>query len=326
MASPGWRGSPGRTPTPHLQESAVTNKAARQASVACFDKMAPQETDAAGTRTWITRGGNFVVAVSRVTPGSTLARADNADEYMVILPPGTKATIKAGSEEIEAGGDSLTIVPPGPSVVTARSDGLIARIISNQAKDLLDKAWNADTYADGAPELAPVQPWPDPVDGFKLRHYPLAPYADPKGERIQPRLFRSTNMMVNLFAHYHSRRDTAALSPHWHEDFEQASLTLHGTWVHHLRWPWNANLADWRPDNHDEIPTPSVIIIPANVVHTSRDVGTGESSLYDIFCPPRLDFASKPGFVINEKEYPMPETDGAKIVTKGTLLAWQQSA
>jgi mannose-6-phosphate isomerase-like protein (cupin superfamily) len=326
MVQPGWRGPSGDTPTKHVQESAVTDTAARQASVACFDKIDPQETDAAGTRTWITRGGNFVVAVSRVKPGATLARADNADEYMVILPPGMKATIKAGNEEIEASDDSLTIVPPGPSVVTARGEGLIARIITSQAKDLLDKAWNAATYADGAPEVAPVQPWPDPVDGFKLRHYPLAPYYDPKGDRIQPRLFRSTNMMVNLFAHYHTRRDTAALSPHWHEDFEQASLTLDGTWVHHMRWPWNANLAEWRPDNHDEIPTPSVIIIPANVVHTSRDIGAGVSSLYDIFCPPRLDFASKPGFVINEKEYPMPETDGSKIVTKGTLLAWQKSA
>ena len=304
----------------------MTEAAARQASIACFDQIDPQETDASGNKTWITRGANFVVAVSKVKPGAVLKRENNADEYMVILPPGSTATFEAGSETIEAGDDSLTIVPPGPSTVTATSEGLIARIITAQAQELADKAWNASTYADGAPEVAPVVPWPDPVDGFKLRHYPLAPYAKPDGERIQPRLFRSTNMMVNIFAHYHTRRDTKALSPHWHEDFEQASLTLHGTWIHHLRWPWNANLADWKPDNHDEIPTPSVAIIPANVVHTSRDVGEGESSLYDIFCPPRLDFASKPGFVINESEYPMPETDGSKIVTKGTLLSWQKSA
>ena len=303
----------------------MTDAPARQASVAVFHKMPPQETDGK-TRTWITRGANFVVAVSEVQPGSTLARENNADEYMVILPPGGAATIEAGNERIEAGSDSLTIVPPGPSKVTATAPGLIARIVTSKAEDLLAKAANAATYADGAPEVAPVVPWPDPADGFRLRHYPLAQYADPNGERIQPRLFRSTNMMVNLFAHYKTRRDTKALSPHWHEDFEQASLTLDGTWVHHLRWPWNANLADWRPDCHDEMETPSVIIIPANVVHTSRDVGEGISSLYDIFAPPRLDFASKPGFVINEKEYPMPETDGAKVVTKGTLLSWQKSA
>jgi mannose-6-phosphate isomerase-like protein (cupin superfamily) len=299
---------------------------AREASIARFDHMEPQETAADGTRTWITRGANFLVAVSRVKTGAQLAREDNADEYMVILPPGTAATIRAGAEEIEADEDSLTIVPPGPSTVTAQCDGLIVRVLTGKAADLLAKAWNAGTYADGAPEVAPVVAWPDPVDGFKLRHYPLAPLAKADGPRIQPRLFRSTNMMVNLFAYYQTRRDTSTLSPHWHEDFEQASLTLDGTWIHHMRWPWNADLAQWRPDMHDTIETPSVIIIPANVVHTSRDVGEGVSSLYDIFCPPRLDFASKKGFVVNEDEYPMPATDGQKIITKGTLLDWQKSA
>ena len=29
------------------------------------------------------------------------------------------------------------------------------------------------TYADGAPEVAPLKPWPDPAGGFRLRHYDL---------------------------------------------------------------------------------------------------------------------------------------------------------
>ncbi len=45
------------------------------------------------------------------------------------------------------------------------------------------RAVNSDVYADGAPELAPVDLWPAPVGGFKLRHYPLAQYLDPKGDR-----------------------------------------------------------------------------------------------------------------------------------------------
>jgi hypothetical protein len=303
----------------------VTDRPARKASAVEFYKTQPQETEG-GARTWITRGANFLVAVSEVEPGSKLNRTNNADEYMVILPPGVSATIQAGAEQVEAGGDSLTIVPPGPSTVTARSKGLVARILTTEAEDLLAKASNADTYADGAPEVAPLVYWPDPVDGFRLRHYPLAQYAKPDGDRIQPRVFRSTNMMVNLFVHYKTRRDTNTLSPHWHEDFEQASLCLNGTWIHHLRWPWTAKLDEWRPDSHEPIGTPSVIIIPANVVHTSRDAGEGESSLYDIFVPPRIDFASKPGFVINEAEYPLPADADKKTVTKGTLLNWQKSA
>ena len=245
---------------------------------------------------------------------------------MVILPPdGVSASIEAGGKTVEAASDSLTIVPPGASRITARTAGVIARVFSRASKDIMDLAWNKDTYADGAPELAPPDLWPMPRGGYKLRHYALGKYADPNGERIQPRLFRSTNMMINMFVHYKTRRETDKLSPHWHDDFEQASLTLNGRWVHHLRYPWGPNLAHWVPDDHGEMSTPSVIIIPAPVVHTSRDVGDGESSLYDIFCPPRLDFARKKGFVINEDEYPMPDVPVDDTVkTGGSLLSWQK--
>ncbi len=301
----------------------------RKASKAVFPEMPPQQVSADGkARTWITRGGNFAVCVSEVEPGAVLDRADNPEEYMVILPPGgTGATFEAGGQTIEAGADSLTIVPPGASRITATGKGRIACIFSKASTDVVDKAWNAATYADGGPELAPPDLWPEPVGGYKLRHYPLTPHYTPGGDRIQPRCFRSTNMMVNLFAHYWTRRDTTALSPHWHDDFEQASLTLDGTWIHHLRYNWGADLEKWWPDDATEMATPSVIIIPARCIHTSRDVGPEgpESSLYDIFCPPRMDFASKKGFVINEDEYPLPEVSGEReIKTGGTLLSWQK--
>jgi hypothetical protein len=132
-------------------------------------------------------------------------------------------------------------------------------------------------------------------------------------------------MLVNIFVHYQTRRDITKLSPHWHDDFEQASLTLNGRWVHHMRYNWGPDLSAWTPDDHGEMDTPSVIFIPATAVHTSRDVGEGESSLYDLFCPPRMDFASKKGFVINEDEYPLPAVTGdGKIKTGGSLLSWQK--
>lgn len=300
----------------------------RKASKAVFNEMSPQEVSADGkARTWITRGGNFAVCLSEVEPGAVLERSDNPEEYMVILPPrGTGATFEADGQTVEGGPDSLTIVPPGASRIKATGKGRIARIFSKASDDVMAKAWNASTYADGAPELAPPDPWPEPYDGFRLRHYPLAQYYKPGGDRIQPRVFRSTNMLVNIFAHYFTRRDTTTLSPHWHDDFEQASLTLNGTWIHHLRYNWGADIRDWWSDDHGEMGTPSVIIIPARCIHTSRDVGEDgtESSLYDIFCPPRMDFASKSGFVVNEDEYPLPETGDRKIKTGGTLLAWQK--
>jgi hypothetical protein len=129
----------------HAWRQAVSTTVARPASISCFDKIAPQHVDPSGkAKTWITRGGNFVVAVSRVETGGKLVRENNADEYMVIIPPnGPSATIVAGKETIEAGPDSLTIVPPGSSTVTAKGSGLIARVISKLAGDMTTKAVNA---------------------------------------------------------------------------------------------------------------------------------------------------------------------------------------
>lgn len=309
----------------------MSDLSSRQSTKTVFHDIPPQQVSADGkAKTWVTRGGNFAICYSEVEPGAVLSRDNNPEEYMVILPPdGTTATFEAGGETIDAGEDSLTIVPPGASKITATSKGVIVRIISKASADIMALASNAETYSDGAPELAPVDLWPAPYDGFKLRHYPLAQYADPKGDRIQPRCFRSTNMLVNLFAYYKTRRDTTGLSPHWHDDFEQASLTLSGRWIHHMRYNWGADLSKWWPDDDNEMDTPSVIIIPARAIHTSRDVGADgpESSLYDIFCPPRIDFASKPGFVINEAEYPLPEgSENREVKTGGTLLNWQKPA
>jgi hypothetical protein len=294
-----------------------------------FPDQEPQEISKDGlAKTWITRGGNFAVCVSELKPGAVLARNNNPEEYMVILPPGSASvTITTGAETVDAEHESLTIVPPGPSRIVARSAGKIARIFSKASADIMALAINANVYADGAPELAPVDLWPEPIGGYKLRHYPLARYINPKGDRIQPRCFRSTNMMVNLFGHFFTRRATNTLSPHWHEDFEQGSLCFDGVWKHHMRYNWGADLSNWIPDDHSDTLTPSVIIIPAFAIHTSRDVGEDgpESSLYDIFCPPRMDFATKPGFVLNADEYPLPAGAGEQPTkTGGTLLSWQK--
>lgn len=308
----------------------MTGISRRTASKFVFHEEAPQVVSEDGrAKTWIVRGGNFAICVSQVEEGAVLSRSDNLEESMVIVPPrGASVTIAAGSETVEAAPDSLTIVPPGASKILARSSGKIVRIFSKAAEDIIALAANGDVYADGAPELAPVDLWPEPKDGYRLRHYPLAQYLDPNGDRIQPRCFRSTNMMVNLFGSFFTRRETNLLSPHWHDDFEQASLCFDGRWVHHIRYNWGANLSDWIPDDHAEIETPSVIIIPAWAIHTSRDVGVDgpESSLFDIFCPPRMDFASKPGFVLNEADYPLPAMESEqRAKTGGTLLSWQKS-
>ena len=117
----------------------------------------------------------------------------------------------------------------------------------------------------------------------------------------------NSNIMVNAMRKRTEPRNVTALSPHSHADYEQASLLLEGTYVHHLRWPWGKDMTEWKPDMALEAGSPSVLIIPAEVIHTSRNVGPQTSWLIDLFAPPRRDFSERPGFVCNADDYPMPE-------------------
>jgi hypothetical protein len=266
----------------------------------------PQATDADGTRHWITRAANFITVVSRAEEGAVLAR-NNPDEYMVLLPPGTAVTVEAGTERIESQGNSLIIVPPGQSRMVVRKGGMVARIFSKRAEDLAKAAVNASTYADGAPEVADLKPWPDPAGGFRLRHYDLGKAESPDPSPLKMRVFRSTNLMVNIFMPWQKRRDETKLSPHSHEDFEQISLSMQGAFEHHLRYPWSPDKTRWREDEHARYDqSPSVLVIPARVLHTSQDMGEGTTWLVDVFGPPRMDFSSREGFVLNASDYPMP--------------------
>jgi len=284
----------------------MSGGALRPATHAKYYEQPPDRSDGDLAQSWMTRAGNLVVVVSDAKAGAVLDRADNPDEWMLLLPAGVDASVEAGDETIEAAGDSLTIVPPGSSRVTLRTAGLAVRIFSSNAKDLLAQASNNLVYADGAPELAPVVPWPEPVGGFRLRHYRLADYPSPDPSPLKMRVFRSTTLMINLFLPWPKPRDETKLSPHAHDDFEQISLALEGTFAHHLRYPWTADKTRWRDDEHVVFGSPSVLVIPARVVHTSQNIGAGVARLVDIFAPPRLDFSQKPGFVLNEADYPMP--------------------
>ena len=279
--------------------------ASRRATHARHYREAPQIADTDGSRHWITRAANFVVAVTDAVQGATLTRSHNPDEYMVLLTPGTEATIEAEGERTAAKGDSLTIVPPGTSRVTIERAGTAVRIFSNRAADLAAMAVNAAAYADGAPEVASIVPWPDPVGGFRLRTYAMRDFPSPDPSPLKMRVFRSTNLMINVFEPWTRRRDETKLSPHSHEDFEQVSLALQGSFVHHLRYPWGPNKSAWCEDEHEHYDSPSVLVIPPRVIHTTQDVGDGTTWLIDIFGPPRVDFSSKPGFVLNAADYPV---------------------
>jgi hypothetical protein len=269
-----------------------------------FYESRPQESGPAG-RTWFTRGQNFIVAFSEAEPGAVFARKDQRDEYVVLVQDRqTSLTVSAGRETVTVPGHSLVIVPPGDSQVAVPAGGRITRLFSTQSKDLADKCENAAAYATRPQNIPPFQPWPEPPGGYRVRVYSLdvAPTPGRFG-----RIFRCTTFMVNVLDPQMGPRDVTKLSPHHHDDFEQGSLALEGAFTHHLRWPWTTNLNAWRPDEHAYCGSPSITVIPPPAIHTSRGMNNGLNQLIDIFSPPRIDFSSQPGWVLNADDYPMPK-------------------
>lgn len=260
-----------------------------------------------GTKSWATRGQNFLVIQSEAEPGGVVSRNGQADEYvLLIMDRDTPAMIEANGETVAVDGYSLVIVPPGDSRITLPKGGSFSRIFSTGSDDLNAACANAASYAQPHPNVAPLQPWPAPVGGFRIRAYTLD--VPPSPGRFG-RIFRCTTLMVNVLDPQFGPRDVTKLSPHHHDDFEQGSLSLAGAFTHHMRWPWTTDLNVWREDQHALVRSPSLTVIPPPAIHTSRGMEEGLNQLIDIFSPPRIDF-SKQGWVLNAEEYPMPAVAG----------------
>jgi hypothetical protein len=212
------------------------------------------------------------------------------------------AVVSAGTETVEIPGAHITIVPPGDSNITFPDGGAFVRLFTTASDDLVALCSNREAYALPHPHIPPLQRWPDPPAGFRIRSYSLDVTAQ---EGRFGRIWRCTTFMVNVFEPV-GPRDTTKLSPHHHDDFEQCSLAVSGSYVHHLRWPWTANAAHWREDDHMVCPAPSIAVIPPLSIHTSASIAPADNVLVDIFSPPRRDFSEMDGWVLNADEYPKP--------------------
>ena len=61
----------------------------------------PDVIEPDGAATWITRGANFVIAITRAAAGTTLACTSVPDEHMILLT-GAGARIEASGSALDA--------------------------------------------------------------------------------------------------------------------------------------------------------------------------------------------------------------------------------
>jgi hypothetical protein len=231
---------------------------------------------------------NAAIAYAEAAAGDVLAVDGQPVEYAVLLPdPSTAVRIAHGGTETAIDGFSVAFVPPGDSTIEVMAPGRVIRILPQPDVDGPD------------PAVAPLKPWPQPPGGPAVRAYSLDV---PDEEGRFGRIFRCTTVMVNWLEIAQGPRDPRQLSPHSHDDFEQGSLALEGTFTHHLRWPWVPDSTQWRDDEHQTCGAPSVLVIPPGVIHTTQMTAPGRNVLVDVFCPPREDFVQR-GWVLNETDY-----------------------
>jgi hypothetical protein len=270
----------------------------REPSIGRYYEDAPQY-EGQGIRSWVTRGANFAIVVSRGDAGAAFSGTAKDEQFVYALDGGV--IVKAGTESEALGVEDLAILPPGEWTLSFERPGLVVQQVTAE-EALAELAPNAMRYAEGAPEVAPIAAWPMPVEGYRLRRYcTLEAYA--RGGMVHA--FRTRKLMKVPYARFLEPRDETQLTPHSHVDFEQGSVALEGGWLHHLRVPWTANRRHWRPDLHLSVGSPSTTIIPAGVIHTSQGVAGAGMRLVDVFAPPRLDFSER-GWVDNAADYPMP--------------------
>jgi hypothetical protein len=263
-----------------------------------FSITAPDVVTPSGSEQWIVRGQNFVLIYSQPVQGDTLWQASLRSEQVVLLIDGSSAVD-------DVTGPAIVVLPPGENTVTSAGAGPIVQLIQSDETEWAAKASNADSYATPHPGVAPLDPWPEPVDGYRRRVYRMADVPDEPGRF--GRLFRTRAFMVNFLKPGNGPRDPHKLSPHFHADFEQCSLVVAGSYIHHIQTPWGTDATAWRPEDHARVGSPSVAVIPPPTVHTSQAIGYGTNHLIDIFAGPRADFSAKPGWVLNAAEYPAPQ-------------------
>lgn len=256
-----------------------------------------------GARHWRARSQNFHLEwVEADAPGARLPFASTQE--CMVLTFGQAARIRSGAQTVDAPPRSVCIVPAGAASVHLQAGGSCV-VLASQRDDLAaGTAINEADFAEPDPRITPSMPAFNRRDAStSIRVIAIdafqAPASNPRLKMLQ-----SATLSIN-WVEYEGLRDRRALSPHSHPDLEQGSLAVAGRFIHHLRQTWGKNAELWRDDRHIEVGSPSLMVVPVQLIHTSEGIGPGHHLLIDVFSPPRRDFIAK-GWVENAADYVDP--------------------
>jgi len=254
-----------------------------------------------GNHSWCYRAQNFAVGLTWLDAGSELQHVDTPDEHVLAVLGEAAVEVYAGGQgPVKVRGQSLVVVPAGESRVVGGIAGFVLTVFTARSTDAMAQARNGDAYAVPDPAVRELPTLCPPRAPRGLQVYSVNDF-EAVGD-VPGRPFRTDSLTVNWLASEIGPADTSRMTPHSHADYEQASVTLAGEYVHHVRRPWTARLADWRADEHVHVTSPSIAIIPAGNIHTSRPIGAETNQRIDVFGVPRPDFVDR-GMFINRELY-----------------------
>ena len=259
----------------------------------------PQPALSAASAQWSGRGQNFLVSWNYAGASGVSIEADSADEIMLMVL-NAAISIAGGSKAADAPARSICILPPGKWQLQLEPQATCV-VLTSLREGAKTNAVNESAYEPRDARIAPVgEPYKVLKDGSDIRVFSIDSVSASK-DKPRLKMLQTATMSIN-WVEYQGPRNREALSPHSHKSFEQGSLALAGDFMHHLRVEWGENANLWQEDKHAVLNSPSLLVVPVQLIHTTEGVGEGHHLLIDVFSPPRADFIAK-GWVFNSGDY-----------------------
>lgn len=279
----------------------MKNLPVRERGFADFHAHDPEIRNAG--RHWLMRSHNFSVEWMELPAGAPAVEFDSDFESLMIVSRGAVrlASAQATAPLIDVPQHAVAIVPPGRHLLSTSAEARLVLIASQRGDIARRRVLNAEGNEPPDPRVLPagrLYRRRQPLDGAQV-----LPIAAVMASADKPRLkmLQTETLSLNL-VEYDGPRDRSELSPHSHASFEQGSLAIEGDFVHHLRVSWGSDAGLWREDEHLHAPSPSLLVVPVEMIHTTEGVGAGHHFLVDVFSPPRGDFIDK-GWIFNAADY-----------------------